>query len=346
MLDPSMCVIEFNSKNISLFSIVIPNVQRIRDQKKVDTIKKYQIEFFKKHGRFNFQGTIVLNTIDEKIYYLIDGQHRYFALKALLNEGYMPNAFVHITKVSNEEDIKENYTIINLNTPLPIYPENVDKNVVEEVFLHFENHFTKFFVDKERVNRPYVSKNHFKEAIAFLSDKIKINDPNILINLIETQNGYMSQWDKEQFKGISDKMYENAKISKFYLGLDKPDYNLHHYKWVKQIIQNKTGEDIKMVSKASYKKKKIPKVKRRKVWGAQHGSNIMTGKCYCCNQPIDYDNFECGHIIAEKNGGTQELDNLKPICSSCNKSMGTQNLEEFKSQHYKSKKGKGLFSIF
>jgi hypothetical protein len=44
--------------------------------------------------------------------------------------------------------------------------------------------------------------------------------------------------------------------------------------------------------------------------------------------------FECGHVISEKNGGNVTLDNLRPICSSCNKSMGVMNLEEFKSKYF------------
>ena len=40
-------------------------------------------------------------------------------------------------------------------------------------------------------------------------------------------------------------------------------------------------------------------------------------------------NFSCGHIIAEANGGELKLDNLKPICGSCNSSMNTCNMNDF-----------------
>ena len=39
--------------------------------------------------------------------------------------------------------------------------------------------------------------------------------------------------------------------------------------------------------------------------------------------------FHCGHIISEANGGEIKLDNLRPICHSCNSSMGTVNMDEF-----------------
>ena len=39
--------------------------------------------------------------------------------------------------------------------------------------------------------------------------------------------------------------------------------------------------------------------------------------------------FHCGHIIAESKGGELSVNNLKPICQSCNSSMGTQNMDEY-----------------
>jgi len=39
--------------------------------------------------------------------------------------------------------------------------------------------------------------------------------------------------------------------------------------------------------------------------------------------------FNCGHIIAEVNGGELIVSNLKPFCQNCNSSMGTKNMDEF-----------------
>jgi hypothetical protein len=40
--------------------------------------------------------------------------------------------------------------------------------------------------------------------------------------------------------------------------------------------------------------------------------------------------FEVGHNVPRSKGGTDNLDNLRPICSSCNKSMGNQyTIDEF-----------------
>ncbi len=78
------------------------------------------------------------------------------------------------------------------------------------------------------------------------------------------------------------------------------------------------------------KKKSIPKALKDLVWDKNIGKDKGTGECYVCNQQLDSKKFHCGHIVAEKNGGETQLNNLKPICATCNLSMGTQNMEEFK----------------
>jgi hypothetical protein len=78
------------------------------------------------------------------------------------------------------------------------------------------------------------------------------------------------------------------------------------------------------------KKKAIPAALKRKVWAKWLGEETGKAKCLCCNlTDITQLNFHCGHIISEAEGGELKVDNLKPICQSCNSSMGTTNMEEF-----------------
>ena len=77
-------------------------------------------------------------------------------------------------------------------------------------------------------------------------------------------------------------------------------------------------------------KSKIPATVRNSVWNQNIGVEIGQLICMCCkSKPITKANFECGHIIAEKYGGTLELNNLKPVCKHCNTSMGTKNMDDF-----------------
>lgn len=63
---------------------------------------------------------------------------------------------------------------------------------------------------------------------------------------------------------------------------------------------------------------------RMEVWHNTFGIDTGSAKCpYCKINSINSFNFECGHITAKAKGGKLIVENLKPICSTCNKSMGT-----------------------
>ena len=73
----------------------------------------------------------------------------------------------------------------------------------------------------------------------------------------------------------------------------------------------------------------INKHLRKLVWSKRNDDNL-NGMCYVCEQRLEYDNFECGHVDSVNNGGKTELNNLEPICRKCNNDMGVVNLEDYK----------------
>ncbi len=85
--------------------------------------------------------------------------------------------------------------------------------------------------------------------------------------------------------------------------------------------------------KPSYNRKSIPKSLRKELWNNYFGDRYK-GKCYVCKNRIFKKDFECGHVKAYINGGETSIPNLRPICKTCNRSMGTQNLEDFKQQYH------------
>ena len=83
-------------------------------------------------------------------------------------------------------------------------------------------------------------------------------------------------------------------------------------------------------------KKSIPKTVRKQVWDVHIGHKYQ-GKCFVFKSRISVFSFECGHIVSRYEGGSCDVSNLRPICSLCNKSMGTKNLTEFKKEHFPNK---------
>ncbi len=78
------------------------------------------------------------------------------------------------------------------------------------------------------------------------------------------------------------------------------------------------------------KKQSIPKHIKKLVWNTYIGNDIIKHRCLCCKKiTIENTFFDCGHVLSEKDGGTLELSNLRPICSECNRSMGSMNMIEY-----------------
>jgi 5-methylcytosine-specific restriction endonuclease McrA len=69
------------------------------------------------------------------------------------------------------------------------------------------------------------------------------------------------------------------------------------------------------------------------VWSKCIGK-VWEGKCMVCDIMINCTDFHVGHVVAHARGGTDHVDNLRPICAQCNMSMGTQNLNEYRDTYY------------
>lgn len=104
-----------------------------------------------------------------------------------------------------------------------------------------------------------------------------------------------------------------------------------------------TDDENKSIKKKNVKKKikKKTKITRQKmpaslkllVWDRWIGLEIGKAKCLCCkNMDIFQGSFECGHIIAISRNGKTIVENLKPICKTCNSSMNNQNMDDFMKQ--------------
>ena len=75
----------------------------------------------------------------------------------------------------------------------------------------------------------------------------------------------------------------------------------------------------------------IPKALREQVWISWVGKKFCN-KCSVtwCENIISVFDFECGHNVPESKGGATDINNLRPICGKCNRSMGDEyTIDEF-----------------
>ena len=99
-------------------------------------------------------------------------------------------------------------------------------------------------------------------------------------------------------------------------------------------IRNNMIQPVDPVDYGPRKKIKIPSKVRLDVWATYIGEDIAKHKCICCKRvTIKQTEFEVGHVLSEAHGGTLEINNLRPICSVCNKSMGARNMIDFVKQY-------------
>jgi len=101
----------------------------------------------------------------------------------------------------------------------------------------------------------------------------------------------------------------------------------------KSILPASIEVDEEEKNKKIMLRKGVPKSLKMELW-RNHFGNRYHGSCFVCKGQIKKDYFEAGHVVAVANGGTDTLENLRPVCITCNRSMGTENLEEFKREYH------------
>ena len=125
---------------------------------------------------------------------------------------------------------------------------------------------------------------------------------------------------------------ENFKLEQERLKAEKVQKDKAEQQKVK--AEQKVKADAQMISDEDPEKKKkkqtIPKSVKTHVWDLYIGKHINEHRCLCCKKSyIQITNFDTGHVLSEKDGGTHEISNLRPICAVCNHSMGSENMIDF-----------------
>jgi len=94
-------------------------------------------------------------------------------------------------------------------------------------------------------------------------------------------------------------------------------------------------------------KVKIPGALREQVWISWVGKKF-SNKCNVkwCETIISVFDFECGHNVPESKGGATDINNLRPICGKCNRSMGDEyTIDQFSALSHR-KEVKHLWECF
>jgi 5-methylcytosine-specific restriction endonuclease McrA len=165
-----------------------------------------------------------------------------------------------------------------------------------------------------------------------LNNKMNMHVDTNVENAKERKNQFIEK-NKEKRQSLMNK---NRELKKFIIEDKEDDEEKEEDEnkevkeqndYLRRNSEKKAEEETKKPKK---KKQSIPKNIRMIVWNHYIGEDIIKHKCLCCKKvTISNTNFEVGHVLSEKNGGTLEINNLRPICFACNHSMGAENMIHF-----------------
>jgi len=336
LVDSKMLVNAFN-KNF----LKIPQFQRDIDLEKINNIKNMITN--NANNWLIQQGFITIGVVDmcSDSYYIIDGQHRFIAIKEIIesNINYNHPICIIIIRFNTTQQMESHFATINTNTqiePIYLYFNNeVIRSTILKVKDWLSNTFGKAFrktknktdsnhnyhIDEfislfnpDAVKKLYDDSNNGNyNDVDFFKDSIMRGNSDAQLKLLEMQVRNVRQYC------MTNKDYDKCSNNNFFIAYD--NINISDF-----IFNNLDDIEIGCPFKP---KIKIPSKLRKEVWKKRNGSN-MNGTCFCCNDNLEIDNFHAGHIIAEILGGQTILSNLEPICIGCNLGMGTQNLNDFK----------------
>ena len=284
----------------------IPHFQREFIEERINYFYNKILNYIIKYGNNNIPFLNLIHCVffDNK-YYIVDGQHRFYAYKKYYNE--YQNDF-NITFIVKNcllfQEVKDYF--IDLNNNYQLHDIILDENDLDKknvIAPYIKNKYGKHCSNSETPRFPNFN---LDQLIKYFLDINKNISSNEIINKIEELNKDIS----DNLKINNIELYEQAyKKQKFYIG----------YIFIKSENDNK--------------RKHFPKTLRNRLWSNIFNNN-MNGYCYVCNCDLNINNFHAGHIISVKNGGSDNITNLKVVCSLCNLSMGTQNLEIFKNKYF------------
>tara|TARA_B100000787_G_C16196603_1_gene301353 strand:- start:2205 stop:3290 length:1086 start_codon:yes stop_codon:yes gene_type:complete len=335
---PKFYKLKLTNRELYKFPIRTPECQRVLDNSHINDINEFQNKHLNEHGDFFFPNALTFTLLQGK-FDIIDGQHRFNCIRNLTNQYPTKtfDVFCDIYIVNDQDELEDKYKGLNENKKVCLPPcAIVYKSFSKRIEEHINDNYSIYNSRSEKPNIPNF--NQDKLFIKLSSQELDLskrckNDYMLFIREMELLNTFYQQ------------QYSNPNISKHFANIEKSinrcknkqskkPFVLGLYKqfeWIDRILYKiETGTKYEQMEHIHVGTRfTIKKVLRRKVW-QKHNQTSIEGSCYVCSKSIDYDHFQCGHIKPVFYGGTNSLDNLKPICSVCNLDMGIQNLEEYK----------------
>ena len=279
-----------------------------------DAKVKEMIRSYQENPEFGyFKNTIVVavRMTGQKCLYLVDGQHRVEMCKQQAIDYPFQ---VLLYAISTDDEMRNLFREINYDSFKNLTYISLGADTARLVDDFMDHYKEKPFTKKKGESRLFTLKG-FTDALSTYIQRFT-DLPTLVSSIEQKQREFIQQVDfthsyaeeKECIQSHCILPMKECNFIDFLLHTTEPEYK---------------GKG-KTISKT------IPLSLKKTVWNHWMGMNVGEAKCPVCKITLIHQmSFHCGHILAKSNGGTNTVDNLKPICQSCNSSMGNQNMDDF-----------------
>lgn len=307
------------------YSPIPPYIQRALKEERVDQLFGVLMDYYSEYGYVHDLNSIHIAKYNDE-YLILDGQHRFNAYKKFFEQ---PDSFftkkedkdfnVLITLYDCEEEGEYGKIFDELNTnyvsTTPLVLSENDKKRKEELVKFFDTNYKKYF-----------------ESVSLIPRFPNVNQDELINDLLETYPSYKSSEIVNKFLQLNKMIGEDLKTSfpEKYLKIKNKIDGIKKYEGKELFYVYKMHSENE--SEKTYRKK-VPKTVKDMLWDGVFG-DTMIGNCYVCSKVIKFTHFEASHIVSVANGGSDSIHNLRCCCGSCNRSMGTKNLEDFKKKYF------------
>ena len=255
-------------------------------------------------------------------------------INTIINENGLSDLYINeIAKNKNGE-----YGIINTNKKNPIFhirkkdgsiEKDVGGKLIFKRFISMSTDKIDKFLNEIKKNTNIMEYTRIERNIKNYDKFIKKISYELHIDNVKNNINKDEYWNEDDEKNnelksiVTEKKY-NDKNNSIENILKSYDIN-------KSVVIEKDEEVLLIFTKQIVKKKKIKinHILATQVWDEYIGIKIGEIKCPVCKvNEINQRNFECGHVIPESKGGETKLENLRPLCNKCNKSIGTNEMDK------------------
>jgi hypothetical protein len=316
----------YNEKNL-VNSLTLSNINIFNNNTKMT------VSIFSKDAIYKLK---IIGICESDIYYIGTSKETMQNVISALKSCYNNTVGDYFYK---DKQLDSNTPLLNCNF-IDRYSINEIKFMKKTIINNNNNNNcnNKQIIDCDNCNNKFYSIYKFNEHNTIDCRICKIKTCNIVLHL-NKQHIKCPECERWSISLSNHKCINNKEIIKPVSEIKSKD--IPNTDKIKQTVAdlNKFRDETEKLKKMMNDKEKgqwnnkiIPSTLRHTVW-TTHFGKTYEGKCFCCKSiVIEVPTFEVGHIISSNKGGLNTLENLRPVCGQCNKSMGNKNMYDFISE--------------